>query len=109
MDEATNALLTSWRLSLHDKRPRTVSLYNDEAKRFSRWLVEHDRPSSAPGDLLAVERQDIEAWQSDLRSSGLAQNTLRNRWIVLRNLYGWLLEEEEIPVSPMAKVKVEKG
>lgn len=34
---------------------------------------------------------------------------MRSRWIVLRNFYGWLLDEEEIEVSPLAKVKVEKG
>lgn len=104
LDPGTTALLDSWQLSLHDKRPRTVDFYRLEAERFARWAAEQGTP-----DLLEVKRTTIEAWLTSLRSAGLAQATLRSRWIVLRNLYGWLLDEEEIAVNPLAKVKVEKA
>jgi integrase/recombinase XerD len=104
----TAALLESWDLSLHDKAPRTRKLYNDEARRFVSWLVAHGRPDGAPGDLLEVTRGDVEAWLSDLRAVGLSANTLRSRWVVLRNLYGWATEEDEITANPVAKVVVSK-
>lgn len=103
------ALLESWQLSLHDKAGRTVLLYLDVARRFARWLEANGRPSSAPGDLLAVQRSDVEAWLTAMRAAGLAQNTLRNRWVVLRNLYGWLLAEGEVKTNPVERVVVAKG
>ncbi len=106
---ANAALLESWTLSLHGKAPRTVRHYLDEIHRFARWLAEHDRPAAAPGDLLAVGRRDVEAWLSAQRAAGIAQATMRNRWVALRNLYGWAVDEEEIERSPVDKVVVAKG
>jgi site-specific recombinase XerD len=107
-DPANDALLESWDLSLHDKSPRTRILYNDEARRFAAWLHAHDRPAAAVGDLLAVTRTDVEAWLSDLRAAGLSANTVRSRWVVLRNLYGWATDEEELDRNPMEKIIVSK-
>jgi len=84
-------------------------LYLDEARRFARWLAEHDLPAAAPGDLLALGRRDAETWVADLQAAGLSAATIRSRWISLRNLYGWCVEEEEIPVSPLARVVVAKA
>jgi hypothetical protein len=61
------ALVESWTLSLHDKPPRTLTHYLDEVWRFARWLTDHSRPAAAPGDLLAVERKDVEAWLALVR------------------------------------------
>jgi integrase/recombinase XerD len=104
----TDALLESWDLSLHDTSPRTRLHYNQEARRFAVWLLEHDRPTDAPGDLLAVTRSDVETWLSDLRAQGRAANTIRSRWVVLRNLYRWAHDEDEITTNPVAKVMVSK-
>lgn len=106
---ANEALLDSWQLSLHGKAPRTVRLYLDEARRFAGWLAEHGRPAAKPGDLLAVDRRDAEAWLTSLKAAGRAQATMRNRWVALRNLYGWAEAEEEIAVSPLARIVVAKG
>ncbi len=106
---ANEALLESWQLSLHGKAPRTVVLYLDEARRFAGWLVANGRPAGAPGDLLAVTRKDVEAWLSAQKAEGRAQNTMRNRWVVLRNLYGWAVAEGEVDASPVDKVVVAKG
>jgi site-specific recombinase XerD len=103
--DANEALLESWELSLHSKRPRTVALYRTEARRFAAWLAEAGK---AGGDLAAVAKRDVEAWIGDMRERGLSAATIRNRWIVLRNLYGWATEEGEIPENPMARVKVDK-
>lgn len=103
------AILESWELSLHGKSPGTRALYLRTANWFADWLTEQGRPTETPGDLLAVRRQDAEAWFGAQRTAGLAPATLRSRWIALRNLYGWLTEEEEIDANPMAKVKVAKA
>lgn len=105
---ANEAILESWALSLHDKSPRTRVLYLDEVRRFAKWLAAHDRPKDNPGDLVAMRRNDAEAWIIDLREQGLSGATIRSRWIALRNLYGWLVEEEELQRSPLERVTVPK-
>lgn len=100
--------LDSWALSLHDKSPGTRRLYGEIAGYFVDWLAEHDRPDTAPGQLVAVTRQDVEAWFLEQRNRGLSPSTVRSRWIALRNLYGWATDEDEIRDNPMAKVKVDK-
>lgn len=102
----SDALVTSWTLSLHGLRPQSVRLYTNEVRRFARWLADHQRPLSAPGDLAAVDRADIEAWISDMRAHQLTTATIRSRWVALRNLYKWMVDEEEIDDNPLAKVKV---
>jgi site-specific recombinase XerD len=97
VETANEALLASWRLSLHDKSRRTIDLYLAEVRRFADWLG---------GDLLRVRRQDVEAWISDMQAAGRSKATIRSRWIALRSFYGWLVEEDELDVSPLAKVRV---
>jgi site-specific recombinase XerD len=104
-----DSLLASWRLSLHNKSPQTVNLYLAEVNRFARWLAEADRPAEAPGDLLAVTRQDAEAFLDSLRVAGLQPATIRSRWIALRSLYRWCVEEDEVDESPLARVNVSKA
>ena len=43
-----------------------------------------------------------------MQAAGRAKATIRSRWIALRNFYGWLVEEDELDVSPLAKVRVPK-
>lgn len=106
MAQANDAFLESWELSLHGKRPRTVELYLSEVRRFADWLAEHDRAGG--GDLAAVVKRDVEAWIGAMRTKGLAQATIRSRWIALRNLYAWASEEGEVDENPVARVKVDK-
>lgn len=107
---ANMELLGSWRLSLvGDKKPkatRTVALYLSEAERFAQWLASHDRPADNPGDLLGITKRDVEAWIVDHRAAGIAENTIRNRWVALRNLYGWAHAEGEIDPNPLAEIVV---
>jgi site-specific recombinase XerD len=107
-DSANEALLESWTLSLHDKAPRTIRLYQDIATQFAGWLAANGRPKGRSGDLAAVERGDVEAWFTAQRAAGRVPATIRSRWIALRNLYGWATDEEEISTNPMARVKVAK-
>ena len=114
--EANAALLDSWELDLRSpirrntkpKRERTIGLYLGEAHRFAAWLEAAGRPAAAPGDLAGVGRHDVAAWIGDLRAQGRSEYTVRNRWIVLRSLYGWAATEEVIPANPVAQVNVAK-
>lgn len=105
---ANAAILASWELSLHGKAEGTRKLYVRVAGWFVDWLVANGRPEAGPGDLLAVTRQDAEAWFAAQRDGGMAPTTLRSRWIALRNLYGWLHDEDELDANPLARVRVEK-
>jgi site-specific recombinase XerD len=110
--EANQALLESWELDLRSpvragvrkKRESTIALYLQEARRFADWLGE-GRPSP---DLLEVSRQDVVAWIGDLRTHGMSEYTVRNRWIVLRSLYAWATAEEIIPINPTERISVPK-
>jgi site-specific recombinase XerD len=106
--EANGALLESWELSLHRKRPRTVAHYLAEVGRFATWLAEHDRPEGAAGDLARVNKRDAESWIADLRKQGRSGNTIRNRWVALRSFYRWAEEEQEVAESPFARVVVDR-
>ena len=52
--------------------------------------------------LEAATTADLEAFMADLLARRMA-STAANYHKVLKILYGWLAEEEEIPVNPMAK------
>lgn len=86
-------------LSLHDKAPSTRAAYEGHLRRFVDWLD--------GADLLDVDRRTCEKYFGSL--AHLAQNTRHSVWIALRSLFNWLVDEEEIDVNPMAKVKVGRG
>lgn len=106
-----SGLLESWRLSLHTKSASTAGEYPRRVEGFEAWLVANRRPRTAPGDLVAVSRQDVEAWfmamaaPTEAKPAGLAANTIRSRWVALRSFYGWCAEEEEVDTDPMANVE----
>jgi site-specific recombinase XerD len=109
MSDPNAAMVESWKLSLHSKSPRTVRLYERTLGWFADWLTANGRPEGAVGDLMAVTRQDAEAWFTAQRATGLGSATIRSRWIALRNFYGWADDEGELAQNPMARVKVEKA
>jgi site-specific recombinase XerD len=106
---STEALLESWQLSLHDKSRNTVKLYLGELRRFAAWLADAGRPAKAPGVVLHVGRQDVEAHLSALREAGKAPAGIRARWVALSAFYRWLASEDEVDASPMVKVTAPKA
>ena len=61
-------------------------------------------PARRGTSLEAATRGDLEAFLGDLLSRRKA-STAATYHKVLKILYGWLAEEEEIPANPMAKIK----
>src|SRR4051812_43051248 len=106
MRTADQALLDSWMLSLRaeSRAVRTIGLYEKTLTTFADWLEARGRPG-----LIDVQRGDAAGWLSEMRERGLAANTVRNRWIALRSFYGWLVVEDELEASPIAKLIVPKG
>jgi integrase len=102
MTEATDtaALIASWNLALHDKAPTTRKLYSDALARFARHLGR-----SVP----TATRRDLQGYFAAMRDRGLAQATIRSRWIALRSFYAWAADEDEIDDNPMLGVKVERA
>jgi site-specific recombinase XerD len=101
--ESNDILAQHWTLHMtaRSMSPRTIELY--------RSVLDMFRDHLGDADLLEVTRRDAESFFADMRARGLAQATMRGRWIALRNFYGWLVEEEEITSSPLEKVKVAKA
>jgi len=86
-----------------------VAFYLKEVRRFAEWAEKEGRPAGAPGDLLAVARQDAEAYFTALADEGRAKSTMRSRWISLRSFYRWAVEDDELDESPLARVHVPKA
>jgi site-specific recombinase XerC len=82
------------------KSPRTVETYLEAVQLLTAFLARRD----GGWTLLDVRREDVEAFLVELHER-CTPATVANRYRSLRRFYGWLEEEEEIPVSPMAKMK----
>jgi site-specific recombinase XerD len=85
-------------LYAENRSARTVTTYLIAARQADTFLREHG------ASLEAATRGDLEAFLGDLLSRRKA-STAATYHKVLKILYGWLAEEEEIPANPMAKIK----
>lgn len=84
--------------------PATREVYAAAATLFDRYLA----GKGMPRVVTAIRREHIEAWLADMRERGASDGALSNRYRSLRQLFRWLEEDDEIPVSPMAKMKTPK-
>jgi site-specific recombinase XerD len=65
---------------------------------------DRERASIRPTPLEAATRADLEAFMADLLARRTA-STAATYYKVLKVLYAWLLDEQEIQVDPMARMK----
>ncbi|QBI21027.1 integrase [Egibacter rhizosphaerae] len=95
---ALTSLLSSWELSLRaaNRSERTIEAYRLAVRQLAEYL---DDP-----DATEVGRADIEAFLAHVLSNR-SPATARQRYLSLGVFFRWLVEEEEIDASPMAKVK----
>jgi site-specific recombinase XerD len=91
-------LLPSFRRHLlsRNRSPRTVEVYCDAAKRLHAFLQADGRTT----DVARLTRRDIEAFELD-QLDRLAPATAANRHRCLQQFFKWLVNEGEIPQSPM--------
>jgi len=96
-------VLPSFERSLRAARrsPRTIDNYVSTAKAFISWLEEEGRPT----EVGLIKREFVESWLLILEDRGNTPSTIASRYRCLQQLFRWLEVEEEIDVSPMAKMR----
>jgi site-specific recombinase XerD len=101
MDEpARNPLVRSFERHLRseNRSERTVSAYLVGVRQADKFLRVHGTT------IQIATRADLEAFMGDLLSRRAA-STAATYYKVLKILYAWLVEEEEIAANPMARMK----
>jgi site-specific recombinase XerD len=84
-------------LRAENKRDRTIETYLEAVRLAARFLT-------ARGvELEQARREDVEAFVAD-QLARWKPATAANRYRSLRVFYGWLEDEGEVPVSPMARM-----
>lgn len=87
------------------KSPKTIATYTEGSRQFVAWL--RDRGLST--DPVKVDRKTIRTWLAELSAKGAAPATIRVRYAALRRFFNWLVNEEELEVSPMAGMETPKA
>ena len=87
-------------LQAEHKSPRTIESYTDSARQLGAFLAENGMPILTP----AIRREHVEAYLVDLGARGRSPATAALRYRSLRVFFGWLVDEDVIPVHPMAKM-----
>jgi site-specific recombinase XerD len=105
-------LLKSWRLRLRANglSPHTITHYLMAGRQLADWLEANDLPT----EVTAIKRPALEGFQTWLtdpkpEGAGLKQGSMLTKHNALKQLWNFLLEEDEITASPMAKMKPPKA
>src|SRR5438552_7523268 len=83
--------------------PRTIKTYREGGKVFHRFLIEtgHDL------DPKTITKPVVEDFIAKLRETA-KDSTVHTRQAALRRFFNWLVDEEIIEKSPLAKIKMGK-
>lgn len=90
-------------LRAENKSPRTVQAYVEHGQMLAAFLVAQGMPS-APAE---IRREHLEAFLTE----ELARHkpaTAATKYRSLQQLFAWLVDEEEIPESPMSRMRPPK-
>lgn len=95
-------LIKDWEGSLRarNRSPKTIRSYGDTARLFLDYLVEHDLPI----DVTAVRREHVEGFIDD-QLARWRPATAAVRYRSLKPYFDWLVEQEVIEASPMARMR----
>jgi site-specific recombinase XerD len=96
-------LLASFRRHLRAaaKAPRTIELYSQSVRYFSRWLVDRGREPV----LDELTRHAISAWLADLAETA-EPSTVGTRLRGMRRFCRWLVTEGELEVAPTDGIEI---
>ncbi len=99
---AFRALMLSFRRHLlaENKAPRTVQTYSESLNSFAAYLAAQGMPT----DPALVAREHVESFVADLLTR-YKPATASNRYRALQTFFRWMVDEGEVAVSPMAKMK----
>ena len=98
-------LIKSFALHLRaaNRSKKTIEKYVMAAGQLHRFLAENGLPT----DAAQIKRRDVEAWISYLLDHW-KPGTAVTRYQDIRVFFGWLVDEEEITVSPMDRMSPPK-
>ena len=82
-----------------NRSERTIATYLISLRQAEAFLRAHGT------SLEAATRADLEAFMADVLARGRAPSTAATYHKVLKLLYAWLVEEEEISTDPMARLR----
>lgn len=109
IEAAIQSYANTQRVRLADQTLNRVNL--PRLRAFAGWLREQGMPTTVEG----VRREHIEAYIGWLQAEapgrdgpGQQAATVSITYRVLRRLFNWLVEEDELRVSPMARMKAPK-
>ena len=96
-------LLRSWRLRLqaNKRSAHTIRNYLLAATDLLRWLQAEGRSLA----LADITRRTLEAYQVDV-AQRMSEGSVQTRHKCLKQLFGFLVEEEELAASPMARMPI---
>jgi site-specific recombinase XerD len=96
-------LMDDWRISLRarGRSLATISSYLTVATSLTNYLSTVGMPRTAEG----VRREHVEAYLAEMRERGLSPATVAKHYRSLQQLFVWLVDEGEIPHSPMQRMK----
>jgi site-specific recombinase XerD len=83
------------------KAPRTIELYSQSVRYFSRWLADRDRPAT----LDELTRHAISAWLAELAETA-EPSTVATRMRGMRRFCRWLVSEGELDVAPTDGIEI---
>lgn len=97
-----SALLPDWSRHLRaaNLSPGTIESYTGVGASLLAYLTEHGMPTTAHG----IAREHIEAYLADMLAR-LAPATVAKHYRSLQQLWRWLVDDGEIAVSPMARMR----
>jgi site-specific recombinase XerC len=96
-------LLEDWRVSLRarGRSLATIASYITVGESFAAHVTALSGPTTPEG----IRREDVEAYLADMRDRHLSPATVAKHYPSLQQLFVWLVEEGEIPHSPMRRMK----
>jgi integrase/recombinase XerC len=98
-----NALRGSWLRSMRARNlsPKTISSYDESAGQLITFLA---ADPDAPATIDGLARRHVESFTASLAATR-SPATVSVRYRALQQWFKWLLDEDEIPADPMAKMK----
>jgi site-specific recombinase XerD len=98
------ALINSWRRDLRARNlaPKTIKTYGESADQLVAHLAE-----AGVTEVQAVTRDHVSGFITDLLATR-SPSTASVRFRALQQFFNWLVDEEEIATSPMARLRSPK-
>ena len=90
-------------LMSNDFADNTRSAFAQDIRKFARWFAESNSESFLVN---RVTTRDVTDFRNHLRrAKGQAVSTVNRALVTVRRFFGWLVDQDRVPVNPAKKVK----